>query len=106
MRGIQRIIPPERLRDYLRELDRLLQFVVESAASDEMLASRAHKIVSQAGMLGLTRMARCAMAVENACRSGEGQADALARCRAATGDIERFAMPIAELPPAAATAKG
>jgi len=93
MRGVQRIIPAERLREYLRELDRLLQFVVESGASDETLGNRAHKIVSQAGMLGLTRMARCACALEDACRAGGDRHEALGLCRTATGDIEHHAMP-------------
>ena len=85
----------ERLREYLRDLDRQLALVIESAASDESLAGRAHKIVSQAGMLELTRMSQCAKALEDACRSGAGQAAALGECRAAAGDIERFALPAA-----------
>jgi len=92
--GIQRIIPPERLREYLRDLDRQLGLLIESASSDDSLGKRAHKIVSQAGMLGLTRMARCARVLEDACRSGAGQAEALGECRAAIGDIELHAMPL------------
>jgi len=99
--AVQRLIPPERLREYLRELDRQLGQVIASASSDESLASRAHMIVSQAGMLGLTRMSQCARALEDACRSGAGRAAALSECRAATGDIERYAMPAAALWPAA-----
>jgi hypothetical protein len=97
--SVQRLIPPERLREYLLELDRQLQLVIASAASDESLGDRAHKIVSQAGMLGLTRMSQCAKALEDACRAGAGQAAALDECRAATGDIEHHAMPAAELWP-------
>ena len=104
--GVQRLIPPERLREYLRELDRQLQLLLEAAVSDESLAQRAHKIVSQAGMLGLTRMSQCARVLEEACRAGNGQAAAQGECRAATGDIERYAMPAAALPPEAKTANG
>jgi HPt (histidine-containing phosphotransfer) domain-containing protein len=103
---VQRLIPPERLREYLRELDRQLQLLVEAASSDESLAQRAHKIVSQAGMLGLNRMSQCARALEDACRTGEGQAAAQSQCRAAIGDIEQYAMPAAALPPEAKTANG
>jgi hypothetical protein len=97
--GVQRLIPPERLREYLLELDRQLQIVITSAAGDESLGDRAHKIVSQAGMLGLTRMSQCAKALENACRAGAGQAAALGECRTATGDIEHLALPAAGLWP-------
>ena len=103
---VQRLIPPERLREYLRELDRQLQLLLEAAVSDESLAQRAHKIVSQAGMLGLTRMSQCARVLEDACRAGDGQAAALGECRAATGDIERYAMPAAALWPEAKSANG
>lgn len=103
---MQRLIPPERLREHLRELDRQLRLVVDSASGDENLASRAHMIVSQAGMLGLTRMSRCARALEDACRAGAGQAAALGECRAATGDIERYAMPAAALWPHGRKAAG
>ena len=98
--GVQRMIPPDRLLDYLRELDRELQLVVKSASTDEMLASRAHKIVSQAGMLGLMRMAQCARSLEDACRSGAGRAEALGQCRTAVADIELYAIPAARLGPA------
>lgn len=91
--SVQRLIPPERLREYLLELDRQLQLVIASVAGDESLGDRAHKIVSQAGMLGLIRMSQCASALEYACRIGVGQAAALHNCRAASGDIERFALP-------------
>jgi HPt (histidine-containing phosphotransfer) domain-containing protein len=103
---VQRMIPPDRLCEYLRDLDRQLQQMVETDLGDEKLSHRAHKIVSQAGMLGLTRMSECARALEEACRSGSGQAAALRKCRAATGDIERFAMPAAALWPAAKAANG
>jgi hypothetical protein len=93
---ILRIIPPDRIRGYLRELDSQLQLLIESASSDDDdLGKRAHKIGSQAAMLGLTRMTQCARALEDACRSGAGQAEALIECRAAAGDIELHAMPAA-----------
>ena len=104
--SVQRLIPPERLREYLLELDRQLQSIIASAAGDESLGDRAHKIVSQAGMLGLTRMSQCARALENACRAGAGQAAALGDCRAARGDIEHLALPAAGLWPLERTEDG
>jgi len=97
--SVQRLIPPERLREYLLELDRQLQILIASAAGDESLGDRAHKIVSQAGMLGLTRMSQCAKALEDACRAGAGQAAALSECSAAQGDIVHYALPAAPWPP-------
>ena len=78
---------------YLADLDRQLRVVVDYAASDSALQSLAHKIVSQAGMLGLTRLSECARALEDACRAGATPAPALRRCRAAVRDIELYAMP-------------
>ena len=96
--AVQRLIPPDRLHGYLRDLNRQVVTVIDSADDDVKLQSRAHMIVSQAGMLGLTRVSECARALENACRSGAGPAAALVQLRAAAGDIRRFAMPAAGLP--------
>lgn len=63
------------------------------------LAKQAHKIISQAGMLGLMRLSRRARTLEDACDAGVGIAEALCACCEAAGDIERYAI-------AAATAAG
>lgn len=89
----QRLIPPERLHAYLRKLDREHLALVNSAAADPSLQSQAHNIVSQAGMLGLTRMSESARALENASPSGTGPVAELLLCRAAAGDVWSFAMP-------------
>ena len=93
------MIPPERLHAYLRDLDRQFLTVMESPACSPGLEGQAHKIVSQAGMLGLTRISQCARAVEDACRAGAEPDAALGECRAAVGDIRLYAMPAAALPP-------
>ena len=104
MAGVRRLIPPERLRTYLHDLDRQFREIVESAAGRPDIESLAHKIVSQAGMLGLTRMSECARALEDACRSGSATEAAMAQCRGAIGDIQLYAMPAAGVPaPAAVT---
>lgn len=91
--GVQRLIPPQRVQAYLVELDRQFRAVLASAANDPDLQNQAHKIVSQAGMLGLTRMSECAGALEDAHRSGRNPSEALLDCRAAAQDIELYAMP-------------
>jgi DNA-binding response OmpR family regulator len=94
--SVQRVISPERLQVYLREIDQEHLELVKSAVTDPSLRSQAHKIVSKAGMLGLTRMSECARALENACRSGVEAGAALLECRTAAGDVQRFAMPAVE----------
>ena len=95
MAGVQRLIPPERLRAYLHDIDRQFRKIVESAAGRPDIESLAHKIVSQAGMLGLIRMSECARMLEDACRLGGQRTAALRQCRAAAGDVRLYAMPAA-----------
>jgi HPt (histidine-containing phosphotransfer) domain-containing protein len=52
-------------------------------------------IVSQAGMLGLTRLSEYARDLEDACRAGAAPQAALIQLRAAAGDIRLYAMPAA-----------
>jgi HPt (histidine-containing phosphotransfer) domain-containing protein len=91
---VQNLIPPERLHVYLRDLDQQLRVVAGCAAGDAGLEAQAHQIVSQAGMLGLTRVARCAGSLEDACRSGYRER-ALLQLRVATEDVRLYAMPAA-----------
>jgi HPt (histidine-containing phosphotransfer) domain-containing protein len=92
---VQRLIPPERLHAYLRELDGQLATVIECSDDDSTLEGRAHMIVSQAGMLGLTRLSEYARELEDACRAGAAPRAALVQLRAAAGDIRHYAMPAA-----------
>jgi HPt (histidine-containing phosphotransfer) domain-containing protein len=92
---VQHLLPPERLQAYLEDLDRQFGVLVEITADDLALYREAHNIVSQAGMLGLTRMAECARQVEDACRSGAGPAAALLQCRKAIADVRDYAIPAA-----------
>jgi HPt (histidine-containing phosphotransfer) domain-containing protein len=92
------MLPPVRLHAYLKDLDRQFMFIAEAEASDLEIGHQAHKVVSQAGMLGLTRMSNCAANLENACRTGEGRDAAVLACRRAVGDIRQYAMPAAGAP--------
>lgn len=92
---VQRLIPPERLHAYLHDLERQLATVIGCSDDDSSLEGRAHMIVSQAGMLGLTRLSEYARELEGACRAGAAPRAALVQLRAAAGDIRRYAMPAA-----------
>ena len=92
---VQRLIPPDRVRVYLEDLERQLATIAYCLEDDSSLEGRAHMIVSQAGMLGLTRLSECARAVEDACRSGAAPRRALAQLNAVAGDVRRYAMPAA-----------
>jgi DNA-binding NarL/FixJ family response regulator len=87
------MLPRERLAAHLERLAGEVERVAGGPEADggaEALAAGAHKIVSQAGMLGLTRLSDRARAVEEAARhGGSGQAleAALARFRAAAVDL-------------------
>lgn len=95
--AVRHLLPPERLSAFLHELDRHFSVLAHCASTDSALQGDAHKIVSHAGMLGLTRMADCARQVEDACRSGAGRADALRQCREAVADVRLYALPAAGL---------
>jgi HPt (histidine-containing phosphotransfer) domain-containing protein len=92
---VQRLIPPERLHAYLRDLERQLATAIDCPEDDSTLEARAHMIVSQAGMLGLTRLSEYAGELEDVCRSGATRQAALAQLRAAAADVRLYAMPAA-----------
>ena len=95
---VQRLIPPDRVCAYLEDLERQLATIAYCLEDDSSLEGRAHMIVSQAGMLGLTRLSERARAVEDACRSRAAPRHALAQLNAAAGDVRRYAMPAAAIP--------
>jgi CheY-like chemotaxis protein len=90
---VREMLPPERLAAHLERLAGDVELVAAGPNSDgavEALAGSAHKIVSQAGMLGLMRLSERARAVEEAARSGgagETLDAALARFRHAAPDV-------------------
>jgi signal transduction histidine kinase/DNA-binding response OmpR family regulator/HPt (histidine-containing phosphotransfer) domain-containing protein len=90
---VREMLPPERLAAHLERLAGDVERVAAGPGTDgavDELAGSAHKIVSQAGMLGLMRLSERARAVEEAARSGgagEALAAALARFRQAALDV-------------------
>jgi CheY-like chemotaxis protein/HPt (histidine-containing phosphotransfer) domain-containing protein len=90
---VREMLPPERLATHLERLAGEVELVAAGPAEDggtDALAGSAHKIVSQAGMLGLMRLSERARAVEEAARGG-GAGDtldtALQRFRQAAPDV-------------------
>jgi HPt (histidine-containing phosphotransfer) domain-containing protein len=72
---VQEMLPRERLAAHLERLAGEVERVAAGPAADggiEDLAASAHKIVSQAGMLGLMRLSARARAVEETARAGGG----------------------------------
>jgi signal transduction histidine kinase/ActR/RegA family two-component response regulator len=62
-----------------------------SGVSAEHVAALAHKLVSEAGMLGLTRLSALAASVEKAASAGDDFDEPLARFGAAAGDLKQLA---------------
>jgi HPt (histidine-containing phosphotransfer) domain-containing protein len=89
---VRQMLPSERLAAHLDTLAGQVEMVAsgpESVGGTEELAAAAHKIVSQAGMLGLPRLSERARAVEEAARGGAGPnlEDALTRFRESAIDL-------------------
>lgn len=94
-RSVEEAIPAGRLSQYVEDLQRLADAVAASPddADPGPLIIDAHKIISQAGMLGLTRLSERARAVEDAGRAGTALGPALALFREAAPDIGRHLGP-------------
>lgn len=92
---VQQLIPPERLKVHLEELERQMLALADATPTSPGLRGKAHTIISQAGMLGLLRVSDCARELEDACRLGVGTAAALARCAEAAEDVRLYAIPAA-----------
>jgi signal transduction histidine kinase/AmiR/NasT family two-component response regulator len=90
---VRDMLPPERLAAHLERLAGDVELVAAGPGADgavDEIAGSAHKIISQAGMLGLMRLSERARAVEEGARgSGAGEAldAALARFRQAAPDV-------------------
>lgn len=93
--AVRQLIPLDRLKVHLEELDRQMRALADAALTVPGLQDKAHRIISQAGMLGLMRISDCARELEDACRLGVGTATALARCAAAAEDVRLYAIPAA-----------
>jgi signal transduction histidine kinase/CheY-like chemotaxis protein len=93
---IQSLLPADRVAKYVEALqvDVAALIAAGGGADSSWMKGTAHKIVSQAGMLGLTRLSNCAAGVEDACDSKVELAAALRRLRDAAGDVEEQLLPM------------
>jgi len=85
---VSKLLPEAQIRAHVDALEACVAALAEAAANDvEAIEAAAHKVVSQAGMLGLFRLSDRASALEQACRTGTGVRHALKRFRLASGDV-------------------
>ncbi|TIX48898.1 ATP-binding protein [Alteraurantiacibacter aquimixticola] len=90
---IAAILPPEKLHHHLQVLDAMVREVAAASPGDPQLEATAHKIVSQAGALGLYRVAIAAKDLETALRNGQPGTGEQAAMSRYSGDIAAFALP-------------
>ena len=86
------LLPPARLRSHVRQLRSDVRALAAAGpgSAPKALGEAAHKIVSQAGMVGLTRLSRLAAGLEQACLRGECHREALAAFAAASADLDQL----------------
>jgi signal transduction histidine kinase/CheY-like chemotaxis protein len=82
----------------LSELTHHLERVVEdpgpTAGNRDLLAQQAHLLVSRAGVLGFSELARLCGALEQACRRGQGIEPARSKVRGAALEVQETAAPL------------
>ncbi|MDQ3561228.1 MAG: ATP-binding protein [Pseudomonadota bacterium] len=83
--AVRSMLPPERLEVHLRSLYEQLVSTFENPIEDGVEAA-AHKIVSQAGMLGFPRMSAVARELEEALRDGRSDEELLRKARTEAGE--------------------
>jgi CheY-like chemotaxis protein len=80
---VSAMLPPERLQTHLQSLHQQLSVAFEQGGDVAELKAASHKLVSQAGMLGFTRLSDLCREVENACGSEAPLEGPMAHARAA-----------------------
>jgi HPt (histidine-containing phosphotransfer) domain-containing protein len=84
--GIRTLLPPERLRVHLENFDGQLAAVFGGGPMAEDLEQAAHKLVSQAGMLGFTSLSDRCREVEQACANGQDASEPFGRAEQAASE--------------------
>jgi HPt (histidine-containing phosphotransfer) domain-containing protein len=72
---IAQLLPPDRLKSHLASFEQQLRETADGPVEGERLQSSAHKLISQAGMLGFMELSERSRDLEEACE-GEGPLDA------------------------------
>jgi len=67
---IAQLLPPERLKTHLASFGQQLREAAEGPVEPERLKSSAHKLISQAGMLGFMELSDRSRELEQACEDG------------------------------------
>ena len=93
---VRELIPAERLNGYVDSLEADVELLAAVAVSEDATRVRglAHKIVSQAGMLGLMRLSRNAAQLEDALRDGTRVEEALNKFRESSSDVAQKLRPL------------
>jgi CheY-like chemotaxis protein/HPt (histidine-containing phosphotransfer) domain-containing protein len=93
---VQGMLAPEKLKSHVERLAEQASTLAsrDPATERETIEAEAHKIVSQAGMLGLARLSARARDLEEACRNGSNPDAALRIFKEAVGDIEHAVLPL------------
>ncbi len=87
--SVLRALPLETLRRHVHALQADVEEVANAPADGaKTLETTVHKIVSQAGMLGLMRLSAAAREVEQAARTGSELEPSLREFRLAAGSID------------------
>ncbi len=76
---VRALLPPERPRFHLESFDAQLTAVFGAGLNSDGLAQAAHKLVSQAGMLGFGEWSERCRELEQSCVNGDGAFQAFAK---------------------------
>jgi CheY-like chemotaxis protein len=90
---VAEMLPPGRLRGHVDTLEQAVAALAGGADDSQALAAAAHKVVSQAGMLGLPRLSAAARTLEEAARAGAPLQAPMASFRARSGDVGEHLRP-------------
>lgn len=91
---VRQLLPEDQLQTHVDALQASVgQLQIAGPGDLQSLEETAHKVVSQAGMLGLFRLSARAARIEQGCRSGQGVRRSLERFREAAGDVGDYLRP-------------
>ncbi|MDQ3471825.1 MAG: response regulator [Pseudomonadota bacterium] len=91
---VRQLLPEAQLQAHVEALEASVGALRIAGSTDlQSLEAIAHKVVSQAGMLGLFRLSARSARIEQSCRAGHGVRRALERFREASSDVRDYLRP-------------
>ena len=93
---IAQLLPKERLQTHLASFAQQLRETAEGPVERELLKSSAHKLISQAGMLGFLELSDRSRDLEEACEGEAPLGDALEAFRSSAGRALRVVQTLSE----------